>query len=336
MRYSNYMKYIILIFIAISMIAVGCNQQSTESNQTVNPNQQIKTEGGEIVNPTSLQALMQKQFDGRDFQIGQVQSETATYTRYYITYKSGELTISGIMNVPKGTGPFPVVIMNHGYIDPAIYTNGRGLRREQDYFAARGYIVIHPDYRNHAQSSKDDNVEGDIRIGYIEDVINAIYALKSANLTYADTNRIAMIGHSMGGGIAQAVMVVQPELVDAYMLYAPVSSDVRESYYRWTKSRPEAVEQIKQQHGDPETNPEFWDNMSPVNFFDRIKSPVMINHGTNDADVPLEWSYRTRDALQAAGKEVILHEYPGEGHEFGPAWGTVMQRTINFFNQNLK
>jgi hypothetical protein len=27
------------------------------------------------------------------------------------------------------------VILNHGYIDPAIYTNGRGLKREQDYLA---------------------------------------------------------------------------------------------------------------------------------------------------------------------------------------------------------
>lgn len=313
---------------------IGCNPNTDSTPSATSTTEEQETSTEEVY-PVSLQALSQKQFDGSELILGDVQSDTANYTRYFITYKSGELTISGIMNVPKGKGPFPVVIMNHGYIDPAIYTNGRGLRREQDYFASRGYIVIHPDYRNHAQSDKDNNVEGRIRIGYIEDVINSIYALKTANLPYADTDRIAMIGHSMGGGIAQAVMVVEPELVDAYMLYAPVSSDVRESYYRWTKSRPEAVAQIKEQHGDPETNPEFWDNMSPVNFFDRVQAPVMINHGTNDADVPIAWSQTTYDALITANKEVIFHQYPGEGHEFGLAWGIVMQRTIDFFNQNL-
>lgn len=324
---------------AISFLGASCEQQvpsSNQSNETAPQEGDSKEAQDESPHPVSLQALSQKQFDGRDFKLGEVQAETANYTRYYITYKSGELTISGIMNVPKGTGPFPVVIMNHGYIDPAIYTNGRGLRREQDYFANRGYVVIHPDYRNHAESSKDTNVEGNIRLGYVEDVINVIYALKAANLSYSDTNRIAMIGHSMGGGIAQAVMVSQPDLVDAYMLYAPVSTDTRESYYRWTKSRPEAIAQIDAMFGSPEKNPEFWKNVSPINFLDKVKSPIMINHGTADADVPLEWSDRTNAALKSANKEVVYHTYPGEGHEFGPAWPTVMQRTIDFFDANLK
>lgn len=330
---------LLLLIISLVFLGVACNSTQTSTNQDNNNSAEQeksadKTEATEP-NPVSLRALMKQQFDGRDLILGQVQAETNTYTRYFITYKSGELTISGIMNVPKGNGPFPVVIMNHGYIDPAIYTNGRGLRREQDYFGSRGYIVIHPDYRNHAQSSKDDNVEGNVRLGYVEDVINAIYALKAANLSYADTNRIAMIGHSMGGGIAQAIMVTQPDLVKAYMLYAPVSTDVRESYYRWTKNRPEAVAQIDASFGSPEKNPQFWNDMSPINFLDKVKAPIMINHGANDADVPLEWSQRTVDGLNKENKEVVFHQYPGEGHEFGPAWGTVMQRTIDFFNQNL-
>jgi hypothetical protein len=46
--------------------------------------------------------------------------------------------------------------------------------REQDYLAQRGYVVLHTDYRNHAQSSDDPRSELDLRLGYSEDVINAV------------------------------------------------------------------------------------------------------------------------------------------------------------------
>ena len=29
------------------------------------------------------------------------------------------------MNVPRGTGPFPVLVLLHGYIDPAVYVTVR-------------------------------------------------------------------------------------------------------------------------------------------------------------------------------------------------------------------
>src|SRR4249920_3740286 len=68
--------------------------------------------------PVSLQALMAKEYDGRQLRVGRVLARTSDYTRHFVTYRSGKLTISGIMNVPTGAGPFPVLVLNHGYIDP--------------------------------------------------------------------------------------------------------------------------------------------------------------------------------------------------------------------------
>src|SRR3989338_4121372 len=95
------------------------------------------------MHPVSIPALMKKEFDGRELKLVRILDENEVYTRHYITYKSGDLTISGILNIPKGQGPFPLLVLNHGYIDPEIYTNGRGLKREQDYLARHGYAVIH-------------------------------------------------------------------------------------------------------------------------------------------------------------------------------------------------
>lgn len=336
------MKYIVVLLCLLILLGlwrvlssspapvVSISETTTES----------KTEEKEapLINPVSLLALMEKKFDGRDLTLGRVEEDTAEYTRSFITYKSGALTISGILNVPKGTPPaggWPVLFLNHGHIDTSIYTNGRGLRREQDYLTRQGFAVLHSDYRNHAQSDKDPDAETNIRLGYVEDVINAVYAVQTSDISSLSKERFGMLGHSMGGGIAQAVMVVKPDLVDGVVLYAPVSSDVVDSYKRWTMRSASNIEKIRSAHGSPEENPRFWEQMSPRTFFENVTAKTMIFHGTADDSCDIAWSRETRDRLLEAGKDVKLVEYPGEGHEFGPAHTDFMRQTTEFFRDSL-
>lgn len=331
----------IVVFIGVSLAVFFYFQKSAIEQKK----EQVLVETNEIApkeeqinyHPeVSIQALSATSFDGRDLELGPVQDDNSAYTRYYITYKSGELVISGIMNVPKGDGPFPVLILNHGYIDPAIYTNGRGLKREQDYFARRGYVVIHPDYRNHADSTKVGNVEEGFRLGYAEDVANAVYAVRESELGFFDKENIGMMGHSMGGGVALQLMTAHPKLVGAVSLYAPVSADVRDNFEKWTRSRTETAQKIIDTHGHYDDNPEFWDNMSPINFLDKVQAPVILHHGTADASVPIDWSDRLETAMLEKGKNITYHIYNGGAHEFGPEWNIFMQRNTEFFDKYLK
>lgn len=339
------MYKILLIIPVILLFGLSCSfkSQITIQPEANNNTQEIRlTEGGPSeqteTHPVSLPALMAKEYDGRDFTIGQVLDNNSVYTRYYITYMSGELKISGIMNVPKATPPeggYPVLILNHGYIDPAIYTNGRGLKREQDYLVRQGFVIIHPDYRNHAESDDDEESETRFRLGYTEDVINAVLAIQKANLPYVNPEKIGMMGHSMGGGITQNVLVVKPDLVKAAVLYAPVSGNYKDNYERYTTSRPETLARIIARYGDVAADVEFWSNISASTFFNRVEAPVEIHIGTNDESVEPAWSYAIRDKLQALGKPVILHEYLGERHEFSRDWPLMMQRIADFFKQQL-
>lgn len=285
--------------------------------------------------PVSIPALAEADFDGRDLQLGDVLDDNAAYTRYHITYKSGDLAISGILNIPKGEGPFPVLVLNHGYIDRDVYTNGRGLKREQDYLARRGFAVLHTDYRCHAQSECRNENDISLRLGYITDAINAVEAIKQSDHPKLDAERIGMLGHSMGGGVTLGVLVARPDLLDAAVLFAPVSSDIKDSIERWTARRPEEMQRVHDAYGSLDENPLFWENLSPRTFFDRVQAPVVIHHGSADVDVPLEWSETTAAALRSASKDVTLDVYPGQPHEFTSAWGLVMERSAAFFRTKL-
>lgn len=290
--------------------------------------------------PVSLPALMQQRYDGGDLRLGEVLETADTYTRYAVTYRSAGLTISGILNLPDGAGPFPVLVLAHGYIDPDVYTTGRGLRREQDYLARQGYAVLHTDYRNHAGSSDDPENEVRLRLGYTEDVVNAVLAVRAAAATIPqlDGERVGLLGRSMGGGVTLNALVVQPGLVDAAVIYASVSSNAVQNFDQWTRGQPgaeELTDQIITAYGAPETNPEFWQGVSPVTYFDRVTEPVLIHHGTADDTCPLQWSVDTDAALRAAGKDVTLQLYEDEAHAFEADWQLSIERSAAFFAQHL-
>ncbi len=286
----------------------------------------------------SLPALFEKEYDGRGLRLGAVLFTTDSYTQRAVTYRSGDLRISGVLNVPRGRGPFPALVLAHGYIDPAYYVRGQGLRREQDWLARAGYVVLHTDYRNHAGSDTDRAANRRLRLGYTDDVINAVLALRRTNAVPVDDDRIGLLGRSMGGGVVYNALVARPGLVNAAVVFAPVSSRAQDNFDRWIRDDPgrDALSDfILRRYGEPKDNPEFWRAVSPRTYFDRISEPVLIHHGTADSTCPLRWSEATTRAMDAAGVDVRLRTYPGEEHAFGPDWPLSMQRTVAFFRARL-
>jgi len=331
------MKFSLVLVAALLVAGCGKTDESASSAATATESlspSAIPT-ATEKVDPVSLPALMQTEIVGSDLVVGDAIGSTANYTRHPVTYKANEFTISGIINIPKGDGPFPTLVLGHGYIDPAIYTSGRGLKREQDYLANQGYIVLHTDYRNHAGSDDDPDNDTNLRLGYTVDVIAAARALRASGLPQIDTEEIGYLGRSMGGGIGYNVATVAPNEFDAIILYAPVSANYVDNFNKWGRDNPDVGNPIIQRFGSPEDSPKFWAGISAENYFDKIDDPIMIHHGTNDESCKISWSERAASQMQALNKDVTLHVYEGEQHAFGPQWELSMQRSVEFFKKHL-
>lgn len=270
---------------------------------------------------------------GKSFRAVRLLSRNGAYRKYLVNYQSGNFSISGVMNVPAGLQPkggFPILILNHGLIRPEIYFSGRGSRREQDFFARRGYITIHPDYRGHASSSPNPRIHHDFYVGYTEDVVALIDALKSANSSLFDASRIGMWGHSMGGGMATRAMVLRRD-VRAYVLFAPISANVEDNFYELNSRE---VSWIRNTYGGPGSD--LYSKISPLSYFQNVSAPVQVHHGLDDKDVPITFSMNIVKTLQSFEKKVELFLYPGEGHEFADSWQLAVERSLQFFDKYVK
>jgi dipeptidyl aminopeptidase/acylaminoacyl peptidase len=278
----------------------------------------------------SLDALANQKFNGSELKLIKKVAGANKYSKYQISYLSEKLTISGVLYIPNGKGPFPGLVLGHGYIDPKIYKNGQGMKREQNYFAANGFIVLHTDYRNHAFGSKDKLSNIKFRMDYSIDVANAAMALKNSDLKSLDKSKISYVGRSMGGGIGFNLAVSTKDIFSSYVLYAPTSANYPQNFNKWGRDNPARLKPIKEFVGLPEDNPEFWKGVSPENYWDRATAPIMIHHGVEDKSCSISWARSAVKGLKSAQKEVVFFEYPGEGHNLYGGWNKSMSRTVNF------
>jgi dipeptidyl aminopeptidase/acylaminoacyl peptidase len=162
-----------------------------------------------------------------------------------------------------------------------------------------------------------------------------VRAVERADLPFVDTSRIGLFGRSMGGGVALDALAARPDLADAAVLYAPVSSRAADNFRRFARPHPELSDRVAARFGTPAQRPRLWWEASSRSRFELVDVPVQLHHGTADTVCPAAWSRATAAALREAGGRVELHEYPGEGHRFGARWPVMRDRAVAFLQREL-
>jgi dipeptidyl aminopeptidase/acylaminoacyl peptidase len=103
-----------------------------------------------------------------------------------------------------------------------------------------------------------------------------------------------------------------------------------------TANRRRWREELVEKWGTPEEAPEIWAAISPNAYVTEISGPLQLHHGTNDSDVPVEYSQTLNRQLQAVAGAVEYYEYRGDNHNLSVNFNTAMARSVAFFDQYLK
>ena len=309
----------------------------------------------ELIFPYTIDGLRQHEYQSGDIHIRFTLDENDFYTSYLIDYPSDGLMITGVMLIPKGNGPFPVIILNHGFFARSVYNSGDGTDRASAFLARRGYITLASDYRSWGGSDVGDSF---FYSGLVIDVINLLNAIPS--IPQADAKRVGMWGHSMGGGVTMKALTVDSH-VGAAVLYSTVSADDTDILQRWGLGcigdigagelqlgcnsadivPLDLPPGLVQAYYDASTNSDLLHQTSPFYNLELVNTPIQIAYGTEDGKVfsgtPPEWSQKLYQGLKDAGKDVQLFAYEGERHSFiGDSWFAFMERTAKFFDGHVK
>jgi dipeptidyl aminopeptidase/acylaminoacyl peptidase len=338
------------VMIAITAIAVGTagwvywSQHPSRPPKMVAPTATMPTPPAD---PLTIEAIRARSYPGGAVVVEQDLGSQGGYHNYVISYPSDGFKVYALMSQPSTAAPaggYPVVILAHGYIDPSLYrTTGPEYTQFIATLARAGFLVIKPDYRGHG-SSQGVAEGGHYSPVYAYDMLNLLASLKT--IPVANAQRVGLIGHSLGGHVALRTIVATSQ-VKATALLAGVVGSMYDLYFNWPRSpiandKPSAVVQGTVQkeladHGDPKSNPGYWNQVSAINYVKYVTGAVQIDHGDRDTVVPRMFSDHLYDALQQAGKPVEYYNYPTADHQFGDnlSRNLLLQRLVTLFKTNL-
>jgi dipeptidyl aminopeptidase/acylaminoacyl peptidase len=221
--------------------------------------------------------------------------------------------IEGVLTKPANYDPsrkYPLLFVIHG--GPT--GTDRPWRAPDRYypierFADKGALILRPNYRGSAgygEAFRSLNVRN-LGVGDAWDVVSAIDHLNQLGLI--DPTRVGTMGWSQGGYISAFLTTAESPRFKAASVGAGISNWM--TYYVNTDIHPFTRMYLK---STPWDDPEIYAKTSPMTHIKQAQTPTLIQHGQNDARVPLPNAYELHQGLQDQKTESRLVVYPGFGH----------------------
>jgi len=239
---------------------------------------------------------------------------------------------TGQINIPKELNKFPLILMLRGYIDQKRYITGDGTRNAAAFFAKEGFITIAPDFLGYGGSDEDAQNIFEARFQAYVATLSLIKSLDQIGAW--DNENIFIWGHSNGGQIALTILELT-EANYATALWAPVSKPFPYSVLYYTDASEDRGKLIRSELAKFEKDYDP-DHYSLDLYLDKIRAPLQIHQGGNDAAVPQSWSDNLVFSLKKLKKDITYRVYPNADHNMRPDWNKVVSTDLTFFKKYLK
>ncbi len=247
--------------------------------------------------------------------------------------------IEGVLTKPVGYEEgkrYPLFVRTHGGptgTDRPILGNPPRSIYAPDVLAAEGggALVLQTNYRGSASygdAFQSSNLKN-LGIGPAKDIIAGVEMLVAEGLV--DPDRVACLGWSQGGHIS-AMLATYSDICTAVIMGAGIS-DWRTYYYNTD------ITQFTTEYfaATPFANDEVYRKTSPVSYINNATTPVLIQHGENDARVPIANGYQFRQLLLDKGVEARMIVYAGMGH--GPSTPkhrrAITEHALSWFREHV-
>jgi dipeptidyl aminopeptidase/acylaminoacyl peptidase len=242
------------------------------------------------------------------------------------------LELTGWLYRPQGqTGPGAYVISFHGGPEGQ---DRPSFRSDYQALLLAGIGVFAPNVRGSSGFGKTfvnlDN--GALRVNGIKDIKACADYLVNARI--ADPGRLGITGGSYGGYMTLAGVTEFPDLFAAGVnLFGMVNFF---TFFEHTEPWMAAISTTE--YGDPKTQADLLRSLSPLGKLDLIKTPLMVQHGANDTNVPVVEAEQVVNSLKKRGVPVEYILFPDEGH----GWRKIPNRVrstvsmVQFFSKHLR
>jgi hypothetical protein len=261
------------------------------------------------------------------------------------------ISLSGILTLPKGSGPFPAIVLVQGSgpndMDETIGPN-KPFRDLAWGLASQGIAVIRYNKRTNEHPHSFKNLKHfTVKEEVLDDAVSALKLARSQ--AEIDPKKVYLLGHSLGGMLAPriakldsetagmvimagAVLPIEEKIIEQSEYIASVDPSQKQGIEQMMPKMRDDLKTLKKMYADPKAPLDsvvfgvpysYWLDLhkyDPAKTAASLKCKIFVIQGERDYQVTID-DYKHWDSALSGQANASLKKYPKLNHLFAEGEG---------------